>query len=239
MIGTARINQPWGHLQIGGVVRTDQLNDGQGLDQTYVGYGGTVSFDAHPFSGAPGALGKDDLGGGVCGGTEMGGQCANSMGVVTNFGAPIFVPGVGVVNPLNSTGSTAAITAAWNARDTSQSLGNNALINGVNVRKAYDALVSSQSPHSYGGWIWYQHWWTENLRSTLEVSGIWNAMNTSIAVNTNSTNNKMLSITHANLFWSPVAFIDFGAEYGWGHRLTVSNFRGDAYTLQGEMRVRF
>jgi len=159
--------------------------------------------------------------------------------VVTDFGAPIFVPGVGVVNPLNSTGSTAAITAAWNARDTSQSLGNNALINGVNVRKAYDALVSSQSPHSYGGWIWYQHWWTENLRSTLEVSGIWNAMNTSIAVNTNSTNNKMLSITHANLFWSPVAFIDFGAEYGWGHRLTVSNFRGDAYTLQGEMRVRF
>src|SRR6516165_9325784 len=239
MIGTARINQPWGHLQIGGVVRTDQLNDGQYLDRNLLGYGGTISFDAHPFSGAPGALGKDDLGGGVCAGTEMGGQCANSPGVVTNFGAPIFVPGVGLVNPLNSTGSTAAITAAWNARDTSQSLPNTGVINGVNVRKAYDALVSSQSPHSYGGWIWYQHWWTENLRSTLEVSGIWNAMNTSIAVNTNSTNNKLLSIAHANIFWSPVAFIDFGVEYGWGHRLTVSNFRGDAYTIQGEMRVRF
>jgi hypothetical protein len=239
MIGTARVNQPWGHLQIGGMVRTDQLNDGQYLDRTYVGYGGTISFDAHPFSGAPGALGKDDLGGGVCAGTEMGGQCANGMGVVTNFGAPIFVPGVGLVNPLNSTGSTAAITAAWNARDTSQSLPNTGVINGVNVRKAYDGLVSMQSPHSYGGWIWYQHWWTENLRSTLEVSGIWNAMNTNIAVNTNSTNNKLLSIAHANIFWSPVAFIDFGAEYGWGHRLTVSNFRGDAYTIQGEMRVRF
>src|SRR4029077_7989681 len=45
LIGTARINQPWGHVQIGAVVRNDQLNDGQFLDQSYVGYGGTISGD--------------------------------------------------------------------------------------------------------------------------------------------------------------------------------------------------
>ena len=239
LIGTARTNQPWGHLQIGGVVRNTELNDGQYLDRNLLGYGGQISGDAHPFSGNPGPLGKDDLGFGLAAGSTIGGQIANGMGVATNFGAPIFVPGVWLVNPLNSTGSTAAITAAWNARDTSQSLGNNALINGVNVRKAYDGLVSTQSTQSYGGRIWYQHWWTENLRSTLEISGIWNAINTNIVVNANSTLNKQLSIAHANLFWSPVAFVDFGFEYGWGHRLTISNFRGDAYTLQGEMRVRF
>src|SRR6516165_5977273 len=239
LIGTARVNQPWGHLQIGGVVRNTELNDGQYLDRNLLGYGGQISGDAHPFSGNPGPLGKDDLGFGLAAGSTIGGQIANGMGVATNFGAPIFVPGVGLVNPLNSTGSTAAITAAWNARDTSQSLGNNALINGVNVRKAYDGLVSTQSTQSYGGRIWYQHWWTENLRSTLEISGIWNAINTNIVVNANSTLNKQLSIAHANLFWSPVAFVDFGFEYGWGHRLTISNFRGDAYTIQGEMRVRF
>jgi hypothetical protein len=236
-IATARINQPWGHLQTGFVVRSDYLNDGQYLDRKYIGYGGTISFDAHPFAGAPGALGKDDMGGGVCAGAEMAGQCANGMGVVTNFGAPINVPGVGLVNPLSG-----PFSAAWNARDSSQSLpttgATSGVINGVNVRQAYDSLVKAQSPNSYGGWIWYQHWWTENLRSTLEVSGIWNAMNTNI-VGPGTTNNKQLSIAHANLFWSPVAFIDFGAEYGWGHRLTVANFRGDAYTLQGEMRVRF
>jgi hypothetical protein len=229
-IATARINQPWGHLQIGGVVRTDALNDGQGLDRTFVGYGGSISFDAHPFSGNPGPLGKDDFGGGVCVGTDMGGQCANSTSVVTNFGAPIFVPGVGLVNPLTN--------AAWNARDTSQSLPGTAIVNGVNVRRAYDNLVSAQTSNSYGAWIWYQHWWTDNLRSTLEISGIWNAMNTSI-LGPGTTNNKQLSIAHANLFWSPVAFVDFGAEYGWGHRITVANFKGDAYTLQAEMRVRF
>jgi len=233
-IATARINQPWGHMQIGGVVRTDTLNDGQGLDRKYVGYGGTISGDGHPFSGNPGPLGKDDLGFRFTAGTEIGGQESNGMGIVTNFGAPIFVPGVGLVNPLTS--------AAWNARDSSQSLpvtgATSAIVNGINVRQAYDRLVKTQSPSSYGASIWYQHWWTENLRSTFEISGIWNAMNTNI-VGPGTTNNKQLSITHANLFWSPVAFVDFGVEYAWGHRVTVANFKGDAYTLQGEMRVRF
>jgi hypothetical protein len=216
-IATARINQPWGHLQVGAVVRTDQLNDGQYLDQTYVGYGGTISGDVHPFSGNPGPFGKDDLGFGVCAGTEVANQCANGFGVVTNFGATLNVPGFGFVNPLTST--------AWNTTNSA-------------TRKAYDAVVSSASPHSYGGWIWYQHWWTDNLRSTLATSGIWNAMNTNI-VGQGTANNKGLAATYANLFWSPVAFIDFGGEYGWGHRITVANFKGDAYVLEGLMRVRF
>ena len=86
LIGTARINQPWGHVQIGGVVRTDTLNDGQGLDRKYVGYGGAISGDAHPFSGNPGPLGKDDLGFGFMAGTDSAQQIANGTSVVTNFG---------------------------------------------------------------------------------------------------------------------------------------------------------
>jgi DcaP outer membrane protein len=54
-----------------------------------------------------------------------------------------------------------------------------------------------------------------------------------------TTNNKLLAMSHANVFWSPVAFVDFGIEYAWGHRVTVANFRGDANTIQGEFRVRF
>jgi len=216
-IATARINQPWGHLQVGGVLRTDQLNDGQYLDQTYVGYGGAISGDAHPFSGNPGPLGKDDLGFGVCAGVEVANQCVNGVGVVTNFGASLNVPGFGLVNPLTN--------AQWNTTNSA-------------TRKAYDAAVSATSPTSYGGWIWYQHWWTESLRSTVAVSGIWNAMNTTILPQ-NTTNNKLLSLTHANLFWSPLAFIDFGGEYAWGHRVTVANFKGDSYTIEGLMRVRF
>ena len=223
-IATARINQPWGHLQVGAVVRTDQLNDGQYLDQTYLGFGGTLSGDVHPFSGNPGPLGKDDLGFGVCAGIEVGNQCANGTAVVTDFGAPLNVPGFGLVNPLTS--------AQWNTTNSA-------------TRQAYDRVVSSQSSSSYGAWIWYQHWWTDNLRSTIATSGIWNAVNTNIlcvnmaTCNLPATSNKGLAVSYANLFWSPVAFIDFGGEYGWGHRMTVNNFKGDAYAIEGLMRVRF
>jgi hypothetical protein len=230
-IATARVNQPWGHMQVGAIIRTDQFDDGQFLDRTYVGYGGTVSGDAHPFSGNPGALGKDDLGFMTCAGVETANQCANGAGLVTNFGAPLVVPGLGpggtplLVNPLTNVN--------WN-----QNINARTTVNGIIVRQAYDRVVQTQSPQTYSGQIWYQHWWTENMRSTVEISGIWNAMNTNI-LGQATTNNKLLAITHANVFWSPVAFVDFGIEYAWGHRVTVANFKGDANTIQGEFRVRF
>jgi hypothetical protein len=235
-IATGRINQPWGHTQIGAIVRTDTLDDGQYLDRHFVGYGGTISGDAHPFSGDPGPWGKDDLGFMTCAGVEMANQCANGVGVVTNFGAPILVPGLGaggapvLVNPLTN--------VMWN-----QGINARVPVNGIIVRQAYDRLVRAQSGSTYSGQIWYQHWWTENLRSTLEISGIWNDMNTSIlclnASPCSQSNNKLLAIGHGNLFWSPVAFVDFGVEFAWGHRVTVNNFKGDAHTIQGEFRVRF
>ena len=46
-------------------------------------------------------------------------------------------------------------------------------------------------------------------------------------------------MSHVNLIWSPVAFVDIGGEFAYGHRVTVQNFKGDAYALQGTMRVRF
>ncbi len=217
LVGTGRINQPWGHLQVGVMVRTDRLNDGQSLDQKFVGYGGTISGDVHPFSGTPGALGKDDLGFGFGAGAETAGQLANGAGVVTTFGRTLNVPGFGSVNPLTST--------AWNTANSA-------------TRQAYDRVVQSQSPRSTDAWIWYQHWWTENLRSTLEVSGIWNSLNTNLLGACTSCN-KLLSASRANLIWSPVAFVDMGVEYGWGHRVTTQNFKGDAYELIGSMRVRF
>ncbi len=46
-------------------------------------------------------------------------------------------------------------------------------------------------------------------------------------------------MAHANLIWSPVAFVDSAASITWGHRVDTANFKGDAYALQGSMRVRF
>src|SRR5438477_206807 len=38
-----RIEQPWGHLQAGGVVRDLTLNDGEFLSRSWIGYGGALS----------------------------------------------------------------------------------------------------------------------------------------------------------------------------------------------------
>ena len=217
-IATARINQAWGHLQVGGVVRSERLNDGQGLNQAFVGYGGTISGDVHPFTGVPGPLGKDDIGFGFTGGDGMGGQLPNGQGMVTtNFGASLNVPGMGFVNPLTN--------AAW-------------IVPHSATRVAYDRVVRSSVASNFGAWIWYQHWWTNELRSTLEASAIQNHWDSNLLPQ-GTTNNKQLSIVHANLFWSPVAFVDFGAEYAWGHRVTQANFKGDSNTILGTMRVRF
>jgi DcaP outer membrane protein len=178
-------------------------------------------------------LGKDDLGFGTTGGVQLGGQVPNGAGLNTNYGGPLNVPGLGLVNPLAQTaGTTAGTTAAWGSR------GAAGMVSGINVKQAYDRVVRTTSPNSYTGWVWYQHWWTENLRSTLEASAIWNAIDTNVTAGCTSCN-KLLSITHANLVWSPVAFVDIGIEYAWGHRVTTQNFKGDAYGLQGTMRVRF
>src|SRR6516162_1117928 len=155
-VATARINQPWGHLQIGGVLRNQVMNDGQYLYRNYLGGAGTIGGDVHPFSGNPGPIGKDDIGFQFAAGPNSGNQVANGAGVATNFGGIINVPGVGFVNPLAATtgtacsggmvattsgcpaGSTSA-TAAWNARSTNQGAltgfpNGGAFIIGVNVR---------------------------------------------------------------------------------------------------------
>src|SRR5215469_14846377 len=204
-VATARSNQPWGHVQIGGVLRQQVMNDGQYLFQQYRGAAGTIAGDVHPFTGAPGPLGKDDLGYEFIAGSNSGNQVQNGGGVATNFGGIIRVPGVGpggtpgFVNPLAQTAGTApGTTAAWNARDKNQGAlcpatgctpNSGAFINGVNVRAAYDGLVRSQATSNYGGYIWYQHWWNDELRSTLEASAFWSAINTNI-VGPNTTNNK-------------------------------------------------
>jgi hypothetical protein len=51
--------------------------------------------------------------------------------------------------------------------------------------------------------------------------------------------NKELISTHANVIWSPVSFVDFGAEYMYGHRIVINNLKGDENVLIGEFKVRF
>ena len=92
---------------------------------------------------------------------------------------------------------------------------------------------------SWGAKAGYQHWWTPTLRSTIDFSVNHSDVPAFIGAAGRAAVNKELSLAHANLIWSPVAFVDVGVEGAWGHRVVVSNLKGDAWTLQSSLKFRF
>jgi hypothetical protein len=207
-----RIEQPWGHIQAGAVARDLTLNDGEYLSRSWLGYGGALSGNFFTW-------GKDNLTWSAAAGDGIG-QMISSMGagaVATNFGGAL--GGSGTCGTCNGTDSRSFFTTN---------------------RMLYDSRVSGTPIFTWGAKIGYQHWWIPGLRSTVDFSVHHSDINTFyIQTSGRNANNKELSLAHANLIWSPVAFVDLGLEGAWGHRVTVSNLRGDAWTLQTTMKFRF
>jgi len=156
--------------------------------------------------------GKDSIGGGLAGGDGLGDQVANNVGVATNFG-----------------GSLAGDTVAATDSRSKFSI----------ARATYDAAVLAKTITSFSARIYYEHWWTDQLRSDVDFSMNHNDVPAFIQASGRAATNKELDLTHLNLIWSPVAFVDIGIEGAWGHRQVASNARGDAYTVQSSMKVRF
>src|SRR3984893_12353584 len=203
-----RIEQPWGHLQIGTVVRDITINDGEFLSRSWIGYGGAISGNFFTW-------GKDNLTWGFAAGDGIGNMVANmnAGAVATNFGGTL-------------------AGQAFNGMDSRSFFTTN--------RKLYDAAVSGATVPIFGARIGYQHWWTPQLRSTVDFS-MEHADISSFFLQASgrAAANKELPLAHANLIWSPVAFVDLGVEGAWGHRVTVSNLRGDAWTMQTSLKFRF
>src|SRR6266851_421466 len=147
-----RFNQPWGHLRVGAVLRDAILNDGRGVDKTWIGYGGAISGDVKPF---PVWSPKDDIGFSIGAGEGLGGYIPSSQAVATNWGG---VLGAGGQNPTVAGGMTGGnnlntVTAA-----------------GLAARAAYDSVASGRTIRAYNIKIGYVHWWTNELRSNMDFS---------------------------------------------------------------------
>jgi hypothetical protein len=78
------------------------------------------------------------------------------------------------------------------------------------------------------GFIAYRHFWTENLRSTLEIS----AANSNPPEGTANGVNRSDRSQHLNLIWSPVASVNVGAELIHGERTVVGGDSGRLNRLQ-------
>src|SRR5947209_3200702 len=87
--------------------------------------------------------GKDNLTWAVAGGDGIGDGIANNIGVATNFGGALAGQAV------NATDSRSFFTTN---------------------RPLYDAAVRASTIFSYSARIGYQHWWTPQLRSTVDFS---------------------------------------------------------------------
>ena len=217
--------QPWGHLRLSGVLQKLELQDGAFITQDYVGYGGGVSGHVKPAW-----LGwtKDNFGFTAWAGSGLGRYAAGSGGgsatftnaLATNFG------GVGATC---LAGKAAAFGAGCYGNDPAATTAANA------------ALVRARTINEFGGNINYQHWWTPNLRSSID----WGMHHQDIPISlvgANSTTagyNKELMAAHANLMWSPVPFVTTGIEYTWGHRVTLANTKGDDNTIAAMFQVKF
>jgi Porin subfamily/DcaP outer membrane protein len=103
---------------------------------------------------------------------------------------------------------------------------------------ASNVLVKQIFSYSANGG--YQHWWTPNLRSTIAAGIAHQDVDSQLIGPTEANSaNKELWNAFVNLVWNPVAFITTGVQYMYGHRVVVSNAKGNENVLIGKFRVAF
>ena len=109
------------------------------------------------------------------------------------------------------------------------------------------AAVLITQNHGWAANLGYVHWWAPQLRSNIDGSIERKEMPSSLLAaggpclaNENCwAANKELLLTHVNLIYSPVSFVDVGIEWVHGHRLTNAGLHGDLDMMIGQATVKF
>ena len=81
---------------------------------------------------------------------------------------------------------------------------------------------------AFGGYLAYQHWWSEKIRSTF-VAGFTDVDNFDFQPDDAYHQTKRIT---ANLLFSPIPRVDIGAELLWGERTNKDGSSADARQLQ-------
>ena len=218
------IPQPWGHMDFSAVLRpTLQFKDGLFVDKTFTGWGVHFSGDVKP----------------------------NWFGWPKDYIVWQFTYGDGVGRYVNTSADFSLVSNYPNA------------VAAGPVSAAAAANVLVKPVVAWGGQLGYRHQWLPNLRSTISGGIFHQDINTNLrtvvpatgvttgvsavcsaAVRATATGggcalNKEMVTAHVNLIWNPVPFADVGIEYVWGHRVVVSNLKGDENVLISRFRVLF
>lgn len=85
---------------------------------------------------------------------------------------------------------------------------------GIDQGATVNAQGKLDTQFGYGGYITFQHWWTETLQSNIDFGiGHYN-----LNPEANPSANESLYSSHTNLIWMPIEELLFGFEYVWGNR---------------------
>ncbi|HML11210.1 MAG TPA: DcaP family trimeric outer membrane transporter [Stellaceae bacterium] len=217
--------QPWGHVDISGVLRPGiDVTDGHFFDHQYIGGGGHIGFDIKP-----GWMGwvKDDITVHFTIGQNMAGfvNSSSNFDLATNYGQP----------------STSTVAGTYGG------------VNGPTTAAAA-ALIRFKPTDEMGAEVGYQHWWADNLRSNFnggfeshygipialvnQTNSVTGAVLASTAGQAAAINKELMN-AHVNLIWNPVSFVDIGLEYTWGQRTTLGNQTATMNVLISKMNFRF
>jgi len=208
-------SQPWGHVDLSGVLRDLELNDGRFISRNFIGYGG--QFSGHvktPWFGWEKDVITWHSVAGSAAGNYMNGGASTWVALATNFTVPtvcaVAAPGCGM-----GTGATSAAGFA----------ANNVLIHPVTA---------------WGGNVGYQHWWAPNLRSNVAFGIAHQDIRSNLVGPVQDQGlNKELVNAFVNVVWNPVPFVTAGIQYMWGHRQVVANLKGDENVITAKFRVTF
>ncbi len=100
----------------------------------------------------------------------------------------------------------------------------------------YDPATNSLEALPVGsGYIGYQHWWSETVRTTATYGGVF-VDNLDIQTPDSLRQTQRTSL---NLSWSPIGRIDLVSEFLWGRRLDKDGRKGSATQLQLGGVIRF
>jgi hypothetical protein len=96
------------------------------------------------------------------------------------------------------------------------------------------SCIKSKLVSSAGAEVGYQHWWSDNLRSTFSygVNHQYGLSAVYIGTAQAAAANRELQTAHANLMWNPVSFVTIGLEYMWGQRTVAAAPAGTTVSSQ-------
>lgn len=93
---------------------------------------------------------------------------------------------------------------------------------------------------SYGGFVDFQHWWLDNLRTNVVYGYQFNdnPRRNGAFISPGSLNQEFQTV-HVNLLWNPFERAEFGIEYIYGYRRTNIDQTGDISRIQAAAKYSF